>query len=160
MISDEEINDLKKTGFSLFTAFILIPAITVVSNVFGFLGTVSIVIISTMFLLTLISFVRRYIFLRKHRRFISNKQWYFQNISFVSLMIWNIFACFLPYYGNEDGKKTIEYHLVGNFNLLLWIPLIIFSFILFTFMVITAKNVTRPLAKRMKEIDNCSIEGE
>ena len=149
MITEEEMNDLKKTGFSFFSSFILIPAITILCNLVGFISKVSIGIILVVFLLSFISYIRRFWFLKKHRRFITDKQWRFQNISYAILMTWNLFASFLPYYDGDE--ETIEYHLVGNINILLWLPIIIFSFVLFTFMVITAKNVAGQVSKAMKE---------
>jgi hypothetical protein len=159
MITDDELIDYKKTGFSFFTSFILIPAITINFNVFGYVNSGAILINAAMMLLTVISFVRRYLFLSKHRRFISNKQYYFQNISFILLMVLNIFSGFLPHFVSvEDGKEAIKYYLINDFNLLIWIPLIIFSFVLFIFMVITAKNIGKQISNKMKEINEECIK--
>ncbi len=143
MITEEEFNDYNNTGFSFFTSFILIPAVTITFNLFGYINFAVIILEVALIMITFISFLRRYLFLHKHRKFINNKNYYFQNISFILLMIWNIFSGFLPYYVDKDDDFFIKYHLIDGYNLYILIPLIIFSFILFTFMTITAKRVSK-----------------
>ena len=38
MITEEEFNDYNNTGFSFFTSFILIPAVTITFNLFGYIN--------------------------------------------------------------------------------------------------------------------------
>jgi hypothetical protein len=149
MITDVELIDYKNTGFSFFTSFILIPGITIIFNIFGYVSQSLIYFDAFLMLFTFISYIRRLIFLKKHRRFISNKQYYFQNISFIILMIWNIISGFFVHKEiDSSGRSIISYYLIGEFNIALWIPLFIFSFILLGFMASTAKEVSTQMVKK------------
>lgn len=152
MITEIELNDYKNTGFSFFSSFIFIPAFTVTFNVFGYVSKPMTIINGVIMILTIISFVRRFIFLKKHRRFISNKQYYFQNISFITLIIWDVISGFFVYKESDiNGGFKIKYNFVGEFNVALWIILLIFSFVLLGFMAATAKSVSSKMVKKMKE---------
>ncbi|MCR5787264.1 MAG: hypothetical protein K6G28_06150, partial [Acholeplasmatales bacterium] len=78
-------------------------------------------------------------------------------ISFIISMIWNIISGFFVHKEiDSSGRSIISYYLIGEFNIALWIPLFIFSFILLGFMASTAKEVSTQMVKKMK--NECSKE--
>ena len=89
--------------------------------VFGY-TKISIIIIEMIVLcLSIISFIRRLWFLRKHRRYITDKQFYFQNLSYVICLLISIIAGFFVKLTVEDGKNVLN----GFFLNIYIIPIVI-----------------------------------
>ena len=55
MITEEEFNDYNNTGFSFFTSFILIPAVTITFNLFGYINFAVIIIDVALIMITIIT---------------------------------------------------------------------------------------------------------
>jgi hypothetical protein len=139
-MTDEEYYDYCKTGFSFFTSFILFPAVSLILMVFGY-TKISIIIIEMVVLcLSIVSFSRRLLFLRKHRRYITDKQFYFQNLSYVICLLIIIIAAFFVKLNVEDGKNVLN----GFFLNIYIIPIvIIYEFVVLGFMAKTAKGIAK-----------------
>ena len=154
-MTDEEYYDYCKTGFSFFTSFILFPAVSLILMVFGY-TKISIIIIEMIVLcLSIISFIRRLWFLRKHRRYITDKQFYFQNLSYVICLLISIIAGFFVKLTVEDGKNVLN----GFFLNIYIIPIIIiYEFVVFGFMAKTAKDIARLIKPKKEEIFSRDIE--
>ena len=154
-MTDEEYYDYCKTGFSFFTSFILFPAVSLILMVFGY-TKISIIIIEMLVLcLTIVSFSRRLWFLRKHRRYITNKQFYFQNLSYVICLLISIIAAFFVKLNVEDGKNVLN----GYFLNIYIIPIvIIYEFVVLGFMAKTAKDIAKLIKPKQEEIFSRDIE--
>ncbi len=154
-MTDEEYYDYCKTGFSFFTSFILFPAVSLILMVFGY-TKISIIIIEMIVLcLSIISFIRRLWFLRKHRRYITNKQFYFQNLSYVICLLISIIAAFFVKLTVEDGKNVLN----GFFLNIYIIPIvIIYEFVVLGFMAKTAKDIAKLIKPKQEEIFSRDIE--
>ena len=139
-MTDEEYYDYCKTGFSFFTSFILFPAVSLILMVFGY-TKISIIIIEMIVLcLSIISFIRRLWFLRKHRRYITDKQFYFQNLSYVICLLISIIAGFFVKLTVEDGKNVLD----GFFLNIYIIPIIIiYEFVALGFMAKPDKDIAK-----------------
>ena len=154
-MTDEEYYDYCKTGFSFFTSFILFPAVSLILMVFGY-TKISIIIIEMVVLcLSIISFIRRLWFLRKHRRYITDKQFYFQNLSYVICLLISIIAAFFVKLNVEDGKNVLN----GFFLNIYIIPIvIIYEFVVLGFMAKTAKDIAKLIKPKQEEIFSRDIE--
>ena len=154
-MTDEEYYDYCKTGFSFFTSFILFPAVSLILMVFGY-TKISIIIIEMIVLcLSIISFIRRLWFLRKHRRYITDKQFYFQNLSYVICLLISIIAAFFVKLTVEDGKNVLN----GFFLNIYIIPIIIiYEFVVLGFMAKTAKDIAKLIKPKQEEIFSRDIE--
>lgn len=154
-MTDEEYYDYCKTGFSFFTSFILFPAVSLILMVFGY-TKISIIIIEMIVLcLSIISFIRRLWFLRKHRRYITNKQFYFQNLSYVICLLISIIAAFFVKLTVEDGKNVLN----GFFLNIYIIPIvIIYEFVVLGFMAKTAKDIAKLIKPKQEEIFSRDID--
>ena len=154
-MTDEEYYDYCKTGFSFFTSFILFPAVSLILMVFGY-TKISIIIIEMVVLcLSIVSFSRRLWFLRKHRRYITNKQFYFQNLSYVICLLISIIAAFFVKLTVEDGKNVLN----GFFLNIYIIPIvIIYEFVVLGFMAKTAKDIAKLIKSKQEEIFSRDIE--
>jgi hypothetical protein len=154
-MTDEEYYDYCKTGFSFFTSFILFPAVSLILMVFGY-TKISIIIIEMVVLcLSIVSFLRRLWFLRKHRRYITNKQFYFQNLSYVICLLISIIAAFFVKLTVEDGKNVLN----GFFLNIYIIPIvIIYEFVVLGFMAKTAKDIAKLIKPKQEEIFSRDIE--
>ena len=154
-MTDEEYYDYCKTGFSFFTSFILFPAVSLILMVFGY-TKISIIIIEMIVLcLSIISFIRRLWFLRKHRRYITDKQFYFQNLSYVICLLISIIAGFFVKLTVEDGKNVLN----GFFLNIYIIPIvIIYEFVVLGFMAKTAKDIAKLIKPKREEIFSRDIE--
>lgn len=154
-MTDEEYYDYCKTGFSFFTSFILFPAVSLILMVFGY-TKISIIIIEMVVLcLSIVSFSRRLLFLRKHRRYITDKQFYFQNLSYVICLLISIIAAFFVKLNVEDGKNVLN----GFFLNIYIIPIvIIYEFVVLGFMAKTAKDIAKLIKLKQEEIFSRDIE--
>jgi hypothetical protein len=154
-MTDEEYYDYCKTGFSFFTSFILFPAVSLILMVFGY-TKISIIIIEMVVLcLSIVSFSRRLLFLRKHRRYITDKQFYFQNLSYVICLLISIIAAFFVKLNVEDGKNVLN----GFFLNIYIIPIvIIYEFVVLGFMAKTAKDIAKLIKPKREEIFSRDIE--
>ena len=154
-MTDEEYYDYCKTGFSFFTSFILFPAVSLILMVFGY-TKISIIIIEMVVLcLSIVSFLRRLWFLRKHRRYITDKQFYFQNLSYVICLLISIIAAFFVKLNVEDGKNVLN----GFFLNIYIIPIvIIYEFVVLGFMAKTAKDIAKLIKPKQEEIFSRDIE--
>ena len=154
-MTDEEYYDYCKTGFSFFTSFILFPAVSLILMVFGY-TKISIIIIEMVVLcLSIVSFIRRLWFLRKHRRYITDKQFYFQNLSYVICLLISIIAAFFVKLNVEDGKNVLN----GFFLNIYIIPIvIIYEFVVLGFMAKTAKDIAKLIKPKQEEIFSRDIE--
>ncbi len=154
-MTDEEYYDYCKTGFSFFTSFILFPAVSLILMVFGY-TKISIIIIEMVVLcLSIVSFLRRLWVLRKHRRYITNKQFYFQNLSYVICLLISIIAAFFVKLTVEDGKNVLN----GFFLNIYIIPIvIIYEFVVLGFMAKTAKDIAKLIKPKQEEIFSRDIE--
>jgi len=154
-MTDEEYYDYYKTGFSFFTSFILFPAVSLILMVFGY-TKISIIIIEMVVLcLSIVSFSRRLLFLRKHRRYITDKQFYFQNLSYVICLLISIIAAFFVKLNVEDGKNVLN----GFFLNIYIIPIvIIYEFVVLGFMAKTAKDIAKLIKPKQEEIFSRDIE--
>ncbi len=154
-MTDEEYYDYCKTGFSFFTSFILFPAVSLILMVFGY-TKISIIIIEMVVLcLSIVSFSRRLWFLRKHRRYITDKQFYFQNLSYVICLLISIIAAFFVKLNVEDGKNVLN----GFFLNIYIIPIvIIYEFVVLGFMAKTAKDIAKLIKLKQEEIFSRDIE--
>jgi hypothetical protein len=154
-MTDEEYYDYCKTGFSFFTSFILFPAVSLILMVFGY-TKISIIIIEMVVLcLSIVSFSRRLLFLRKHRRYITDKQFYFQNLSYVICLLISIIAAFFVKLNVEDGKNVLN----GFFLNIYIIPIvIIYEFVVLGFMAKTAKDIAKLIKPKQEEIFSRDIE--
>lgn len=148
-MTDEEYYDYCKTGFSFFTSFILFPAVSLILMVFGYIKISIIIIEMVVLCLSIISFIRRLWFLRKHRRYITNKQFYFQNLSYVICLLISIIAAFFVKLNVEDGKNVLN----GFFLNIYIIPIvIIYEFVVLGFMAKTAKDIAKLIKPKQEEI--------
>jgi hypothetical protein len=154
-MTDEEYYDYCKTGFFFFTSFILFPAVSLILMVFGY-TKISIIIIEMVVLcLSIVSFSRRLWFLRKHRRYITDKQFYFQNLSYVICLLISIIAAFFVKLNVEDGKNVLN----GFFLNIYIIPIvIIYEFVVLGFMAKTAKDIAKLIKPKQEEIFSRDIE--
>ena len=154
-MTDEEYYDYCKTGFSFFTSFILFPAVSLILMVFGY-TKISIIIIEMVVLcLSIVSFSRRLWFLRKHRRYITDKQFYFQNLSYVICLLISIIAAFFVKLNVEDGKNVLN----GFFLNIYIIPIvIIYEFVVLGFMAKTAKDIAKLIKLKQEENFSRDIE--
>lgn len=154
-MTDEEYYDYCKTGFSFFTSFILFPAVSLILMVFGY-TKISIIIIEMVVLcLSIVSFSRRLWFLRKHRRYITDKQFYFQNLSYVICLLISIIAALFVKLNVEDGKNVLN----GFFLNIYIIPIvIIYEFVVLGFMAKTAKDIAKLIKLKQEEIFSRDIE--
>lgn len=154
-MTDEEYYDYCKTGFSFFTSFILFPAVSLILMVFGY-TKISIIIIEMVVLcLSIVSFSRRLLFLRKHRRYITDKQFYFQNLSYVICLLISIIAALFVKLNVEDGKNVLN----GFFLNIYIIPIvIIYEFVVLGFMAKTAKDIAKLIKLKQEEIFSRDIE--
>lgn len=154
-MTDEEYYDYCKTGFSFFTSFILFPAVSLILMVFGY-TKISIIIIEMVVLcLSIVSFSRRLWFLRKHRRYITDKQFYFQNLSYVICLLISIIAAFFVKLNVEDGKNVLN----GFFLNIYIIPIvIIYEFVVLGFMAKTAKDIAKLIKPKQEENFSRDIE--
>ncbi len=154
-MTDEEYYDYCKTGFSFFTSFILFPAVSLILMVFGYTKIRIIIIEMIVLCLSIISFIRRLWFLRKHRRYITNKQFYFQNLSYVICLLISIIAAFFVKLTVEDGKNVLN----GFFLNIYIIPIvIIYEFVVLGFMAKTAKDIAKLIKPKREEIFSRDIE--
>ncbi len=154
-MTDEEYYDYCKTGFSFFTSFILFPAVSLILMVFGYTKTRIIITEVVVLCLSMVSFLRRLWFLRKHRRYITDRQFYFQNLSYVICLLISIIAAFFVKLTVEDGKKVLN----GFFLNIYIIPIvIIYEFVVFGFMAKTAKDIARLIKPKQEEIFSRYIE--
>lgn len=154
-MTDEEYYDYCKTGFSFFTSFILFPAVSLILMVFGY-TKISIIIIEMVVLcLSIVSFSRRLWFLRKHRRYITDKQFYFQNLSYVICLLISIIAALFVKLNVEDGKNVLN----GFFLNIYIIPIvIIYEFVVLGFMAKTAKDIAKLIKPKQEENFSRDIE--
>ena len=154
-MTDEEYYDYCKTGFSFFTSFILFPAVSLILMVFGY-TKISIIIIEMVVLcLSVVSFSRRLWFLRKHRRYITDKQFYFQNLSYVICLLISIIAALFVKLNVEDGKNVLN----GFFLNIYIIPIvIIYEFVVLGFMAKTAKDIAKLIKPKQEENFSRDIE--
>lgn len=154
-MTDEEYYDYCKTGFSFFTSFILFPAVSLILMVFGY-TKISIIIIEMVVLcLSIVSFSRRLLFLRKHRRYITDKQFYFQNLSYVICLLISIIAALFVKLNVEDGKNVLN----GFFLNIYIIPIvIIYEFVVLGFMAKTAKDIAKLIKPKQEENFSRDIE--
>ena len=154
-MTDEEYYDYCKTGFSFFTSFILFPAVSLILMVFGYTKIRIIIIEMIVLCLSIISFIRRLWFLRKHRRYITDKQFYFQNLSYVICLLISIIAAFFVKLTVEDGKNVLN----GFFLNIYIIPIvIIYEFVVLGFMAKTAKDIAKLIKPKREEIFSRDIE--
>ena len=123
--------------------------------VFGY-TKISIIIIEMVVLcLSIVSFSRRLLFLRKHRRYITDKQFYFQNLSYVICLLISIIAAFFVKLIVEDGKNVLN----GFFLNIYIIPIvIIYEFVVLGFMAKTAKDIAKLIKLKQEEIFSRDIE--
>ena len=154
-MTDEEYYDYCKTGFSFFTSFILFPAVSLILMVFGY-TKISIIIIEMVVLcLSIVSFSRRLWFLIKHRRYITDKQFYFQNLSYVICLLISIIAALFVKLNVEDGKNVLN----GFFLNIYIIPIvIIYEFVVLGFMAKTAKDIAKLIKPKQEENFSRDIE--
>ena len=154
-MTDEEYYDYCKTGFSFFTSFILFPAVSLILMVFGYTKISSIIIEMVVLCLSIVSFSRRLWFLRKHRRYITDKQFYFQNLSYVICLLISIIAALFVKLNVEDGKNVLN----GFFLNIYIIPIvIIYEFVVLGFMAKTAKDLAKLIKPKQEENFSRDIE--
>lgn len=141
-MTDEEFYDCQKTGLSFFTASLLLPSVVGVFALFGY--SLPIVTAISFFLLFInaMSFVRRAWFLKRHKRFISKKQYNFQTISYLILVIFSIVFAFFVKQGQGESVFI---------QILRW-GAIIYSFIILAFMHKTARSVYALVKTKYNEL--------
>ena len=150
-MTDEEYYDYCKTGFSFFTSFLFFPAVSFILMVFGYTKKESTIFEMVLLCLTMVSFLRRLWFLRKHRRYITDKQFYFQNVSYVVCLLISVICGFFVKMTVEDGKTVLN----GFFLNIYIIPIvIIYEFVVFVFMVKTAKSTGKLIRPKWEELNS------